>query len=376
VQTQVELRGVQAELELAREELERRRQTGAQLSTAEARLRLVMESANIGCWDWDIPTNTVYHSPEWKRQLGYEDYEITNDIGEWQDRLHPDDQERVRTAVNAFTCKPKSTYDMEFRLRHRDGSYRWIHSQGRLIVEDGKPVRLLGVHTDITERKRAAEEHYQLEAEVLRISEREQQRIAQDLHDGLGQLLTGTVHLANVLQLELAEQALPEAGEALRIIELLNQAVHETRSLARGLYPVRSVANGLSVALEELAVRTRELFKVSCSFRCPRPVRIADNSIATHLYRIAQEAITNALKHGHATHVEISLTASRERLMLNVRDDGSGISESTAGRKGMGVRIMQYRAGMMGGRLSIENGKCEGTTVVCDVPRKGQESGD
>jgi len=216
------------------------------------------------------------------------------------------------------------------------------------------------VARDITERK-------QLEAEVLQISEREQQRIGRDLHDGLGQLLSGTVHLTNVLQLELAEQALPEAAEALRILELLNQAVSETRSLARGLYPVPKEANGLMSALQDLASRTKELFKISCGFQCRKPVLIADNSVATHLYRIAQEAVANSLKHGRASHIHIVLTATRQRIVLTVRDDGIGLPPAPPVRRGMGIRIMQYRAGMIGGSLSIQQASPKGMAVVCTV---------
>jgi PAS domain S-box-containing protein len=508
-----ELQQITNELLRTREALRQREEAESALLTTEARLRLVMRAANIGFWEWDIPSDTVYHSPEWKRQLGYADDELSNAIGEWQSRLHPHDQARVRAVVENFVRSPQPGYDLEFRLRHRDGSYRWIHSQGVLLSDSvGQPTRLIGVHVDVTaskareaelqqseqrfrrlvestridvtERKRVAEdrarlaaivessndailgetlegiitswnkgaermygytaqealgrpvqmlvpreradevteilarmtqgemvEHFetvrmrkdgrqfpvsllvspirdllgkivgasavardmterkQLEAEVLQISEREQQRIARDLHDGLGQLLSGTVHLTSVLQLELAEQALPEAAEALRILELLNQAVGETRSLARGLYPVPKESNGLMSALQDLASRTKELFKIKCTFQCRKPVLIADNSIATHLYRIAQEAVANALKHGHAGRIQIALTATRQRIVLTVRDDGVGLVELQPARKGMGIRIMQYRAGMIDGALSIQPAHPKGLTVVCTVHR-------
>jgi signal transduction histidine kinase len=224
-----------------------------------------------------------------------------------------------------------------------------------------------------TERKRTAEdrarERKQLEAEVLQISDREQQRIARDLHDGLGQLLSGTVHLANVLQLELAEQALPEAAEALRILELLNLAVSETRTLARGLYPVRPEANGLVAALQELAARTQELFKVGCRLRCGKPVLVADKAVATHLYRIAQEAVANAIKHGHPSQIQITLAATYQRIVLTIRDNGIGLKTEApgAGRKGMGMRIMQYRAEMIGATLRIEPARSRGLAVICTV---------
>jgi signal transduction histidine kinase len=216
---------------------------------------------------------------------------------------------------------------------------------------------------DITQRK-------QLEAEVLLISEREQQRIARDLHDGLGQLLSGTVHLANSLQLDLAEEALPQAAEGLRITELLNEALAQTRSLARGLYPVRPESNGLMVALQELAARTKELFKVRCSFRCGKLVHIADNAVATHLYRIAQEAVANAVKHGRAERIGLALQATSRRIILTVTDDGSGFATCGPASNGMGIRIMQYRAGMIGGALTIQPNAGRGVSVICTVDRQ------
>ncbi len=461
----------------------------AALETAEARLRLVMQAANIGFWEWDMKTNTAYHSPEWKRQLGYQDHEISNAFDEFQSRIHPEDKERVQKVIQAFLDAPQPGYDLEFRLRHRDGSYRWIHSQGVLIRDGaGRPVRLLGVHVDVTAAKlrelelRASQERFrrlaettaiipweadassgrflyvgprstsilgyapqawleadfwgkhlhpddrdsalqlrrkqarqaqdceaeyrmiaadgrtvwlhdffhvvhragkpeklqgflvdvtqrkQLEAEVLQISEREQQRIARDLHDGLGQLLSGTVHLSTALQAELAEQTLPEAGEALRITELLHQAVAEARSLARGLYPVRPEADGLEVALDELASRTQQLFDVSCTFRCQAPAGIHDNAMATHLYRIAQEAVTNALRHGKARRLQIGLIAKHPRIRLTVADDGIGFPDGDPTGKGMGIRIMRYRAGMIGGTLTILKRARVGSRIVCTAP--------
>ena len=617
LQVRADLDRAEAELESARKQLSRERPGQTSLLTMEARLHLAMEAANIGFWDWDPQTNATYHSPEWKRQLGYEDHELTNALEEWQNRLHPDDAPRVRAAVATFLAKNQSDYDMEFRLLHRDGSYRWVHSQGRLFKMEGNRIRLLGVHVDITaakeremalreseqrfrrlvettpiipweadpgtwrftyigprasailgypthewfaddfwvrhihpddretatacrrdhaaqrddfeseyrmvsadgrsiwfhdvvhvaagaqgaaklqgfliditERKRAAEEHSrlaaivessndaiigetldgiittwnksaeriygypaeeaidrsvnmlvprergqelleilarvkrgemiehmetvrlrkdgrpihvslvvspirdvtgkiygasaiarditqrkQLESEVLQISEREQHRIARDLHDGLGQLLSGTAHLSTVLQQELADQALPEAAEALRVTELLNQAVAETRCLARGLYPVTPEQNGLMVALEELTNRTAALFRVSCRFHCRKPVLFDDCALATHLYRIAQEAITNALKHGKARQIHVSLTARAGRIDLSIRDNGNGLPADAPNRNGMGIRIMHYRAAMVGGVLAIDSEPDGGVAVVCTVHRPRTESG-
>jgi len=147
----------------------------------------------------------------------------------------------------------------------------------------------------------------------------------------------------------------------------------QTRSLARGLHPVTPEANGLMSALEDLAARVTDLFKISCRFECPQPVLVADNTVATHLYRIAQEATTNAIKHGRAQRIEIRLSSVPERLTLAVSDDGVGIDIKSGRRhqKGMGLRIMNHRVGMIGGTIAVQKKRGGGTEVVCTMHING-----
>jgi signal transduction histidine kinase len=152
----------------------------------------------------------------------------------------------------------------------------------------------------------AAIERRQLEQELLDISGREQQRIGQDLHDGICQELTGLHFKAGLIARELPEN-LGARGKIGEITQSLRTTIEHARMLARGLSPVQLESNGLMWALEELASTTEQLFKIRCRFDCGEPVLIQDNAIATHLYRIAQEAIHNAIKHGHATNVSITL---------------------------------------------------------------------
>jgi PAS domain S-box-containing protein len=243
---------------------------------------------------------------------------------------------------------------------HADGSHTSIVTKFPLHDESGNIQAIASIVTDTTERRR-------LEAEVLRISEREQQRIAQDLHDGLGQHLTGIVHMAAVLQAKLAERSLPEATEAARIAKLLDDAVAQTRTLAKGLHPVPLEARGLMSSLAQLAAMVRELFKVDCRFDCPQPVALHDNVMATHLYRIAQEAINNAIKHGRASQIRIVLGHMPERITLTVQNNGAPIPKKRSTKEGLGLRIMQYRAEMIGGSLEIESNARRGTSVACTV---------
>jgi PAS domain S-box-containing protein len=336
-----------------------------QAAEEHARLAAIVESSNDAIIGETLEGIITSWNKSAERIYGYTAQEV---LGRSVRMLVPRERGQEVTEILDRMKQGEIIEHFETSRARKDG--RQIHvSLMASPIRDvlGKIVGASAIARDITERK-------QLEAEVLQISEREQQRIAQDLHDGLGQLLSGTVHLITVLQLELAEQALPEAGEALRIAELLKQAVTQTRSLARGLYPVRPEANGLMAALEELVLRTRELYKLPCQFRCRKAVLIQDNALATHLYRIAQEAVINAIKHGKARHIAISLSATARKIVLAIKDDGLGLPPPSPARKGMGIRIMQYRAGMIGGALAIEPEPPHGTSVVCTVHRRQTES--
>lgn len=221
-------------------------------------------------------------------------------------------------------------------------------------------------------RLAAAEgDRQRLEQEILQISEREQQRIGRDLHDDLGQQLAGLSIMATMLSRSLAGRGAPEEPAAARISDLLKKTVAMTRSLARGLHPVAAEPDGLTSALHDLAARMTTLFQIGCQFDCKGAVAMNDNIAATHLYRIAQEAVSNGVKHGHARHVRIGLSCDAETLTLTVKDDGSGIGTQDSQQQGMGLRIMHYRAGMIGGRLTIERQAAGGTCVTCAVPTSG-----
>ena len=216
-----------------------------------------------------------------------------------------------------------------------------------------------GFVRDITERK-------QLEREIIEISNREQQRIGQDLHDGLGQELTGIELMCQALEQKLEAKSKTEAKQAGEIGQHIRDAVSHTRKLARGLSPVEFEANGLMSALHELAAHVQKLFRIECRFECAEPVLIRNNVFATHLYRIVQEAINNAIKHGKAGHILISLKPAGDRFALAVTDDGMGFSEETKKSGGIGLHIMKYRASVVDAALEVRSGvDGVGTEVTC-----------
>jgi PAS domain S-box-containing protein len=231
----------------------------------------------------------------------------------------------------------------------------------------GQVVGASAIARDITERKT-------LQREVLEIAALEQRRIGQDLHDGIGQELTGLTMMTQRLVGELTGDELPRARVASKIHSGLEHALSHVRAVSKGLVPVEVDAEGLMVALADLAATTNELHGLSCSFECNRPVAIADNQTAMHLYRMSQEAVTNAIKHGRPHNIVIRLGVEGERATLRIIDDGAGFAPSPENAAGTGLRIMRYRADLIGAQLDISLARPHGTIVTCSVAQ-GRASG-
>jgi signal transduction histidine kinase len=216
---------------------------------------------------------------------------------------------------------------------------------------------------DVTDRKL-------LEREILEISNREQMRIGQDLHDGLGQHLTGITFLARALENKLAARALPEASEAAEICQLVLQALTQTRNLARGLFPVELESAGLVAGLNDLAATVSKLFNITCRVELADPVEVTERNLAHHVFRIAQEAINNAVRHGKAQEIVIRLTQMDDVTLLSIVDNGTGFDPDVNPQHGLGLRIMNYRAQKIGAQLTITSAHPKGTLVTCTFPNQ------
>jgi len=236
--------------------------------------------------------------------------------------------------------------------------------------------RVLARTGELTEANNQLREEFKrrrrLEREILEINEREQRRIGQELHDSLGQQLTGIAILTKVLERKLEREAVAEATDAKEIASLVNQAVEETRQLSRGLHPVDLDENGLMAALQSLAATTHSLLRVSCVFRCDTPVLVPDASTAVHLYRIAQEAVTNAVRHGQPKNILIELDNRDRRAALVITNDGKEFPEELPEHQGMGLQVMSHRAEMIDGILDVQRGPSGGTQVVCTFNIKSE----
>jgi signal transduction histidine kinase len=213
-----------------------------------------------------------------------------------------------------------------------------------------------------------AARNVKLERELLEAREMEQQRIGQELHDGLCQHLTGTALASQALAETLASYKLPETEKARRLVELIEGGIRLARSIAKGLYPIETQSDGLMVALEDFTHETSSLLGIDCRFNCDVPVLIGTPSTAAHLYRIAQEAVSNAVRHGGAREIEISLEESESGIRLAVSDDGMGMPQAPARGRGLGLRTMADRAKSIGGDFFIKKSIMGGAEVVCIAP--------
>jgi PAS domain S-box-containing protein len=261
--------------------------------------------------------------------------------------------------------------NMEWDVIAASGERVKLEISARLMARDGHELEIEGIARDITERKR-------LEREILEISNREQRRIGHDLHDGVCQQLAGIAFLTSTLAEELAEEGVPQSPQAEKISGMINEVIDQTRGVARGLFPVRLEEKGLVAALEELASNASEVFKINCHFVVEGLPVTVENEIALHLYYIVLEALANAAKHSGGSNVCITLQPSGDRWLLTIQDDGIGFSLPARDQEGMGLRILHYRARVIGATLNLHSQPGSGTTVTClflpvsrELPRGG-----
>jgi signal transduction histidine kinase len=218
-----------------------------------------------------------------------------------------------------------------------------------------------------TALQREMAERQRLDREIAQVADRERRRLGQDLHDSLGQHLTGTALAAQVLKEKLSAKSAPEVAEAEKLVNYLEEGIDLTRNLARGFFSPELDADGLSVALEGLAENISERFAVNCIFRAEGLILMRDHAVATQLYRIAQEAATNAAKHAAAEQIDICISVDDSELTLAIMDDGVGFPNNSSDSKGLGLRLMRHGAALIGGTFHIRRNGQRGTIATCKV---------
>jgi two-component system CheB/CheR fusion protein len=282
--------------------------------------------------------------------LGYEKDTVVNRMA--REFLDPTDPRRDPPRFDLLRTGQREVLRRAIRLA--DGSHREYECHLNPLF-DG---RILVVALDVTDRRR-------FEEMVLQISAEERRGVGRDLHDSLGQLLTGASLLSAALANRLREAAPAEAEDADRIAGLLREAVSRSRRIARGLCPVDVEGTGIREALQALAADIQHTAGVECRCDVPAGTSVAHDSVATQLYHIAQEAVTNAVRHGKAEAITISLARQDHSGVLTVTDDGVGLPDPCKRAEGMGLRTLRYRAEIIGGELAIQSEPKRGTTVRC-----------
>jgi signal transduction histidine kinase len=283
---------------------------------------------------------------------------------EWNASLHPDDRDRVAAA--ARLRQVTGEYDEQYRIVRPDNTVRWIHDRAFCVYDNtGLVYRLAGIAEDVTVRR-------QLEKQVLEVSDREQARLGRELHDSLCQLLVSIGFNANALKKDLEKSSAPEAASVERIGQKLSDAIKMTRDLSHGLCLASSTGDNLTAALIRLAQNTTADYGILCQAECAVGDRIVAPDVATQIYRIAQEAVHNAVKHARPALILIRLSEEKGRGVLSVADDGCGIVRSSAPlQSGLGLEIMKHRASVICGSLEVrsrENAHERGTIITCCFP--------
>lgn len=334
-------------------EVRERKEAEVALRFSENRYRSVIEAMPDAMVVYDMEGRVTYLNPAFTDVFGWTSDEC---MGKKLDHFVPEENwDETRRGLNTITSgKPLSS--VETRRLTKNGQIIDVSTRGAVYRDpEGRQVGSVIIHRDVSDLRR-------LEKQVMDIGDRERQKIGQDLHDDLCPHLIGVEGLGKVLVRKLSQKAPEEAGLAEKVTGLVKDAITKTRRLARGLCPVYLVDHGLESSLRELSANTESMFGVACRFLRRAPVGIRDNLVATHLFHIVQEAVHNAVRHGDATAITITLDVDGDRMTLSVHDDGKGIPTDPE-TDGMGLRIMGFRANMINAALDIRAPE-EGGTVV------------
>ncbi|HEX4638885.1 MAG TPA: PAS domain S-box protein [Chthoniobacterales bacterium] len=365
------------------------------LRASEERLRAIVEQTTAGMARTDLKGRFRFVNERFAQMLGCKASElIAHEIAAF---VHPEDQKETRQQLDALVTRG-APYESEKRYLRKDGSTLWVNvSASPVLDSNGRPESAVAVVVDVTSRKKAEaalqkskqmlEQLVQqrtralrlanaeleneirrrkgLEGQILEISDREQERLGQELHDGLCQQLTAIGFLARATALRLRDHRVVQHEDLEKIAQLINSSVMDARNIARDLHKEQIGAAELIQALRDLV--ERKIWQTSCRLELKTAVEIEDDNVASQLYRILREAIINGNKHARATQIVLEVKRSRNYLVFSVIDNGVGLNRKSKGQ-GLGFHIMKYRAESIGARLELESMKKGGTRMACYLP--------
>ena len=350
------------------EDITARKSAEGALRESEERLSLAAAAANVGIWMWDIPRDEIWATENWRRMFGLGPRAILR-YETFIERVHPKDRPGVERALHR-AVNDRTDYVSEHRVLLPDGGVRWVIAHARVHSRAGAAQpSLLGVSVDITERKRAEEAARDLSGRLLSAQEEERARLAKELHDGLSQnlaLLSVELEMFGQRLPATAEQIKAHLGEFSRQTKQLSSEVHR---ISRGLHPAKLTQLGLTVALKGFCREVGTIHGIAVTCEAPDAARALPEDVALCLYRIAQEAIQNVIKHSGARNVSVELAIVDHRVELRVRDDGKGfVVEAQHDAGSLGLVSMEERARLVHGETVVRSTPGEGTCVEAYVP--------
>ena len=353
-----------------------RRQAEEELRASENRFHLVTRATTDVVYDWDMSTDAIWWNENMRHLFGYDGPPSELGIAFWTSLLHPEDRERVNAGLSGAVSGGEQFWADEYRFRRSDGSYANVLDRG-FIVRDpaGQAVRMIGAMMDITDRKlteqrlRDSRGHLRaLTAHLERVREEERTRIAREIHDELGQALTGLKMDLSWFASRLPHQPLLEE-KSLGMLKLIDSTVHAVRRLSTELRPAILDNLGLVPAIEWMAQEFQKRTGVTCQFTTTEDDLVLDQERTTALFRICQEALTNVTRYAQATGVHIILEANDEQVTLRVTDNGRGITQGESKKtNSFGLLGMRERARLLGGTFAISGAPGRGTTLTVCLP--------
>jgi PAS domain S-box-containing protein len=322
-----------------------------------------VENSPLAAIEYDHEFRIRRWSAQAKKLFGWSSSEVMGKHNFELRLVHPDDQAKVSSAIKQLIERRQPRHVLRNRNYRKNGSIllcEWYNSA--LLDAKGRVSSILSLAQDITHQEQSF-----MERSIALVNEKERQRIGLELHDVLAQQLAGLAFLSKALEVKLSNRLPSFSGEAAQLAELASETALQVRNLSSGLYPAELERRGLVAALRELVLGQVQIYKRSCSFKQSGNPPALDPAVSLNLFRIVQEAVTNAMKHSGASHVTVHFRATNKKLDLIVSDDGRGFSPTPGKANGQGIRIMNYRAESIGTHLQIKPNKPRGTIVTCTV---------